>query len=186
MLEDGVTTYTYNHANRLTSVSGASSASYVYTGLGDRLQQTVDSVTTTYSLDLAAGLTQVLADGDNTYLYGVGRIGEEQLDTWVYHHGDALGSVRQLTDGNGVVTLVRSYQPYGEVLSSAGSSATSYGFTGEMVDTSGLIFLRARYYTPWDGRFLTRDVWGGQETAFSTATVENSLDIKKSVKTYDG
>ena len=33
---------------------------------------------TTYTLDLHASLTQVLNDGNNTYVYGLGRIGEEQ------------------------------------------------------------------------------------------------------------
>jgi len=36
----------------------------------------VAGVTTTYTLDLAAGLTQVLADGTHTYLYGNGRIAQ--------------------------------------------------------------------------------------------------------------
>jgi len=49
----------------------------------------------------------------------------------------------------------------GEVLSSAGSGASSFGFTGELVDASGLLYLRARYYAPWDSRFLTRDAWDG-------------------------
>jgi RHS repeat-associated protein len=30
-----------------------------------------------------------------------------------------------------------------------------------MYDSTGLIFLRARYYAPWDGRFQTRDSWDG-------------------------
>ena len=132
-----------------------------YQTFEDRVSQTVDGNTTFYSLDPAAGLTQVLDDGENTYLYGLVRIGEEQPGGWVFHHGDALGSVRQLTDGNRVVTLVRSYQPYGEVLASSGDGETSYSFTGEWADSSGLIFLRARFYSPWDGRFLTRDVWEG-------------------------
>ena len=88
--------------NRLTSaVQGASTSTYTYNGMGDRLQQTVDSVTTNYALDLATGLTQVLADGTNTYLYGVGRIGEEQPTGFAYHLSDTLGSVRQLTDAHG-------------------------------------------------------------------------------------
>jgi hypothetical protein len=49
------------------------------------MQSTVDGVTTSYSLDLAGGLTQVLADGDSTYLYGLGRIGEEGAGGWQYH-----------------------------------------------------------------------------------------------------
>ncbi len=82
------------------------SAVYVYNGLGDRLQQTVDEETTTYVLDLNAGLTQVLDDGTNTYLYGNGRIAQVNTGT-EYFLGDALGSVRQMTDGSGVVKLAR-------------------------------------------------------------------------------
>jgi RHS repeat-associated protein len=59
------------------------------------------------------------------------------------------------------VTLTKSYLPYGDELSSSGVGASSYGFTGEMYDSTGLIFLRARYYAPWDGRFLTQDPWDG-------------------------
>jgi hypothetical protein len=55
----------------------------------------VNSVTTTYTLDLHSGLTQVLEVGTNNYLYGYGRIGEEQANGFVLHLGDALGSVRQ-------------------------------------------------------------------------------------------
>jgi hypothetical protein len=62
-----------------------------------------------------------------------------------YFLGDALGSVRQLVDANGEVTLAKDYQPYGEALASAGSGATSYGYSGEMTDVIGLIYLRTRY-----------------------------------------
>jgi len=47
-------------------VSGPSETStYTYDGLGNRHQQTVNGETTTYALDLAPGLTQVLEDGTN-------------------------------------------------------------------------------------------------------------------------
>jgi hypothetical protein len=69
--------------------------SFGYNGLGDRLQQTVNATPTTYTLDLNVGLPQVLADGTNTYLYGLGRIGEQQPGGFAYHLPDALGSVRQ-------------------------------------------------------------------------------------------
>jgi len=75
---------------------------------------------------------------------------------------DALGSVRQLVDTTGAVTLEKSYQPYGSTLSSTGGGFTNYAFTGEWEDGStGMIYLRARYYAPWQGRFLTRDTWRG-------------------------
>ena len=77
----------------------------------------MNSVTTNYTLDLAAGLTQVLGDGTNTSLYGRGRIGEQQPGGFVVHLGDALGSVRQVRDASGEIVLAKDYEPYGEMLS---------------------------------------------------------------------
>lgn len=51
------------------------------------MQQTVDTVTTSYTLDLNNGLTQVLSDGTDTYLYGLGRIGEFDGTEWSYPWG---------------------------------------------------------------------------------------------------
>jgi len=109
---------------------------------------------------LNAGLTQVLTDGTNTYLYGNGRISQHATQT-EYFLGDALGSVRQLADTAGAVTLTQSYAPYGETVSSIGSGASAYQFTGESLDANGLTYLRARYYNSGDGRFLSRDTWNG-------------------------
>ena len=115
---------------------------------------------TNYTLDLAAGLTQVLDDGTNIYLYGNGRI-TQAGSTTEYFLGDALGSVRQLVDTNGAVTLTQSYAPYGETVSSVGSGYSAYQYTGESRDPNGLTYLRARYYAPQDGRFISRDTWAG-------------------------
>jgi YD repeat-containing protein len=124
LLDDGPRSYAYDHANRLVGVSGAGlSASYSYNGLGDRLRQTANSVTTEYVLDMAAGLTQVLSDETNTYLYGLERIGEQQPGGWQFYLGDALGSVRQLTDEVGEISLAKSYLPSGEAISGTGGAA---------------------------------------------------------------
>ena len=158
LLNDGENTYTYDSANRLTAVSSQQSAvsSYTYNGQGDRLQQTVNGETTTYLNDLNAGLTQVLDDGTNKYLYGNGRIAQTNASDTEYFLGDALGSVRQSTDAGGAVTYAANYYPYGEVISAAGDAQSSYGFTGESQENS-MVYLRARYYSPTQGRFITRD-----------------------------
>ncbi len=56
--------YTYdadgNIATR-TNVSGVPHTTFAYHGLGDRVKQTIDMSSTEYNLDLAGGLTQVLA-----------------------------------------------------------------------------------------------------------------------------
>ena len=76
LLDDGVSTNTYDHASRLSSaVQGPDIYGFVYNGLRDRLQQTVNVLPTYYTLDLVADLTQVLQDGTSNYLYGVSRLG---------------------------------------------------------------------------------------------------------------
>jgi len=112
---------------------------------------------TLYSLDLAAGLTQVLSDADNAYLYGVVRIGEQEPDGWQYHLGDALGSVRQLTESIAEVSHSQSYEPYGSVRASDGSTVTSFQYAGEHKDNTSLSFLRARYLHTVIGRFTSHD-----------------------------
>ncbi len=108
-------TYTYDSANRLIAFSGPQAINYAYNGLGDRLQETVDGQTTTFRMDLnpstslraGAGLTQALSDGTNAHLYGISRISQSNVDT-EYFLGDALESVRQLTNSYGEITLLRS------------------------------------------------------------------------------
>jgi len=71
LLSDGVNTYTYDTANRLVEVRNQSTVtSYPYNGLGDRRAQNMNGKTTTYTLDLPSGLTQVLDDGAYTCTYG--------------------------------------------------------------------------------------------------------------------
>lgn len=165
LIYDGAKDYDYDNANRLIKVrphlSLDVSDKYDYNGLGDRLWTTItrryDITTTNYTVDIAAGLTQVLSDGTNTYLYGLGRIGEQQPTGWQYHLGDALGSIRQLGGETGEATLSRSYQPYGVVSNIFGDRTSGYGFTGEWHDTTGFIYLRARYYSPYLNQFIQRD-----------------------------
>ena len=159
LMNDGVNDYTYDYANRLTVVSGGqTAASYAYDGLGNRLQQTVNSNTITYVNDLNAGLTQVLSDGTNTYTYGLERISQVGSTETEYFLGDALGSVRQLTDLTGALTLTKDYDPFGVEVRSWGIASTIYGFTAEQTDSYiKLINLRSRMYSPATGTFLTRD-----------------------------
>jgi RHS repeat-associated protein len=161
LLSGGLNTYTYDGANRLTSLSNPlTESSYRYNGLGDRLQETVNGGTTTFVMDLNSGLTQALSDGTNTYLYGVDRIAQAGGTGTEYFLGDALGSVRQLADVSGEVVLARAYDPYGVTAYSSGIPQSAYGFTGEYA-SNGLVYLRARHYSVSMGRFLSRDTWSG-------------------------
>jgi RHS repeat-associated protein len=165
---NGVFTFTYDSANRLITVTNGTTLTlgYRYNGDGGRVAKTVGGTETRYTLDPAAGLVQVLVEttgGQSTvYLYGHDLLGEEEGTAWAWHLGDGLGSVRQLTDGDGDVTLAQGYTPFGVLLWSEGSGASAYGFTGEQEDPSaGLVFLRARYYDPATGRFISKDPFPG-------------------------
>jgi hypothetical protein len=86
----------------------------------DRVSQTVNDVTTNYALDQASELTQVLNDGTNDYIYGIDRVAQLHSADTEYFLTDVLGSVRQLIDVSGEVTLTQNYDPYGNLITSSG------------------------------------------------------------------
>jgi RHS repeat-associated protein len=163
LLSDGVRTYSYDAADRLIAVSGQPSAvSYTYNGDGLLVGRTVDSVGTTFTWDVAAALPQVLATSDGAaYMYGLGLLAQQQSGAWQYPLSDGLGSLRQWTDVDGQVTYAARYAPFGSLLWQQGTAPGPWGFAGEMQDPTGLIYLRARWYDPVTGRFLTRDPFPG-------------------------
>ena len=170
MTGKGGATFTYDALDRLTQVvSGTTTVQFAYNGDGVRLSKTVNGVTMDYVQDVAAPLPVVLAETTSgqtsTYIYG------NDLEAWVdpagsptFYHYDGLGSVRALSSLAGQRTDAYSYDVFGAVRSRTGSAVQSFKFTGEQVDAElGLIFLRARYYDPQVGRFITPDPWRGQD-----------------------
>jgi len=157
LLSDGTYTYEYDYANRLASAIGQGDVyGFAYNGLGNRYRQAVNGETSTYTLDLAGSLSQVLSDGTYTYLYGLNRIAQQsETDT------DYFMSVRQLADSNGYISLEQTFDPFGGLLNQSGTNASHYGFAGEWTDATGLQHLRARYYAPSQGRFMSRDPFPG-------------------------
>jgi RHS repeat-associated protein len=147
--------YGFDQANRLTS---AASATYSYRPDGLRATKTLNAITTTFAWDDTSGA--LLDDGINSYIYGpdgnvVEHIDRNGVPTW-YHH-DQLGSTRRLTDSSGAVVGTATYDPYGNRVSSTGVQ-TPIGFAGEYSDAeTGFSYLRARYYDPATGQFITSD-----------------------------
>jgi RHS repeat-associated protein len=81
---------------------------------------------------------------------------------------DGLGSVRTELVSN-TVEAVTTYSPYGNVLSQTGAGGTVYSFTGEQYDNAiGLLYLRARFYSPALRVFQSRDMFSGQPRLPST------------------
>jgi RHS repeat-associated protein len=176
LLDDGLFSYTYDTANRLTQVvSDTLTTEYIYNGDGVRIAQIQDGLRTDYVQDIAAILPQLLTARQggtvSRYLRGLGLIGEQTGGSgpfaapaaWQYHLPDALGSVRQTSDPAGQVLLTRRYDPFGGLQNAIGIARSSYGFAGEEQDPdTDQLFLRARTYNPATGRFLQPDSLIGQ------------------------
>lgn len=64
-----------------------------------------------------------------------------------------------LADASGAVISSLAYDSYGNVIS--GTPLTRYTYTGRELDTAtGLIYYRARWYDPQQGRFTSEDPFG--------------------------
>jgi RHS repeat-associated protein len=61
-------------------------------------------------------------------------------------------------DAAGAVTDTYEYDAFGNKINSTGTTPNNYLYRGEQYDPDlGLYYLRARYYNPATGRFLSRD-----------------------------
>lgn len=67
-----------------------------------------------------------------------------------------------LTNNLGAVTDSYAYDAYGNLIAASGASNNAYLFAGEQRDSeTGLDYLRARYYDPLVGRFVSADAYEG-------------------------
>lgn len=152
------TTLGYDQANRLTSYGAT--ATYGYNGDGLRMSKTISGTTTQQTWDTSQALPLVLVDGPTNYIYGPTGLPLGQINgsTVLYYQQDQLGSTRAITDSTGTAVGTYTYDPYGKLTASTGSITNPFGYAGQYTDTeSGLQYLRARYYDPASGQFLTRD-----------------------------
>ncbi len=124
------------------------------------------------------GMSHVLAElaPDNTikstYLYAGPQLLKEEpsttdrsLDLYMLHEGK-VGSITHTVDMNGSVRNEYDYDTYGtrtNVKTASTGSNQHFGYTSEMQDAeSGLLYLRARYYDPTIGRFISADPYLGR------------------------
>ena len=174
VLSTGGNSFTYDSENHLIAMNGGA-VSILYDAFGNRVAKTVNGVTTKYLVedDLnPTGYPQVLDELTNgavtrTYTYGLQRISQNQIlaNTWTpsFYGYDGSGSVRQLTNAAGSVTDTYEYDAWGNALAKTGTTPNVYLYRGEQYDPDlGLYYLRARYYNPLSGRFMSRDPEDGK------------------------
>ena len=168
--QSGTNSYTYNSADQLIAATvNGNTASYQYDQDGRRSQQSGTVGTTNYLWDETSAYGDVLLEtngsgaAQSSYVLG----GSELLSqnkiggtgiSYLLHDGQ--GSTRALADGSGNLrsSELYTYDAFGNLISDQTNPATSYLYTGQQFDVlTSLYSLRARYYNPGDGKFLSRD-----------------------------
>jgi RHS repeat-associated protein len=78
-----------------------------------------------------------------------------------FYARDHLDSIREMTDGNGLIRASYDYSPYGTRTRTSGDLESDFGFTGHYAHApSGLNLAAYRDYDPNLGRWLSRDPLG--------------------------
>ena len=142
------TTYTFDVWGNMTSANGAT---YTYNVQGLRIAKTIGNKA--YHFQLVNG--RILSI--NTYEYYL--LGYEIVGNGsTYYLYNAHGDVIQLLNSNGEVTKTYNYDAYGNELTRDQNDPNPFRYCGEYYDTeTGFIYLRARYYNPSVGRFISVD-----------------------------
>ncbi len=161
----GADTFTYDQPNQLkTATVSGMTETYTYDGDGTRFSRQVGASTPIrYVSDISRSLPVTIDDGSRKYVYGLGLAYAVSSSTVDVFHTDRLGSIRAITDATGATTSTYRTDEWGNPTSTIGSSSQPLHFTGEPQDTTGLTYLRARYYDSSLGQFMSRDTFGGAQ-----------------------
>jgi len=177
-LAGSTTTYAFDMDGLLQKVGVTSGNkqygyAFLYDALGRRVRSTEPSGSSTLTTYYMYGGGNVLFTYAGTspstmaytlYVYAAGLL-VFRMSPWAvkFYHQDHLGNVRLVTywDRNAVKTdFAARYKPFGEIVTSSAADP-KFKYTGEWLtsvqDGTGLYYLRARYYDPSVGRFLSQD-----------------------------
>jgi RHS repeat-associated protein len=158
----------------LPATATTATVTFIYDGGGNRRIKTISGTNTYFVVDTRnpSGYAQVLeelsAPTTNStplrlYTHGLDLICQRQSSgTTSYYGYGGNGNVRFLTATNASVSDTYTYDSFGDLIASTGSTPNNYRYTGEQYDPNlGFYYLRARYSNPNTGRFLSRDSFAG-------------------------
>lgn len=170
----GATDYTFDQRNQLVGVqfpagSGLPNTVIAYDALGNRVRKVDSQGETRYFVDDRRQVVSEYNGGNAwqaTYRHGSGLdelIGRTTGSQAYYYLTDAMRSVVAIADAAGQTLAAYSYKAFGKIASQTGSLADNQSFVGRELDPdSGLLYMRARYYDPVAGRFVSADPIGYQ------------------------
>lgn len=166
-LNDNVVNH-YNALNQLTeTLTKNYKVSFTYDAEGLRTGKTVNGEKTIYVWDGDQMVMELSKGGavQKRYIRGNDLVyadkGENTEKT--YYVTDMHGNVVQLLDESGNVTKTYEYDSFGNEVKPEKKDENPYRYCGEYYDKeTEEVYLRARYYQPSVGRFITRDTYTGE------------------------
>jgi RHS repeat-associated protein len=173
---NGVTSYSWDFMNRLTSVTlpgAGGTVTFKYDPFGRRIQKSGPAGTTNYLYSRDNALADVDSSGAFIARYLQSGGVDEPLASvtatgTLFFETDGLNSVTSLS-GTGGLTNTYTYTTFGAT-TATGTNSNRFRYTGREWDQeTGLYYYRARYYSPELGRFITEDPMGvgGQISPFA-------------------
>ncbi len=166
---DGKTeTNTYDGLNQLIGFTdGETTASYKYNVSGLRIEKVVNGQRINHVWDGSKQIVADIVEGDtynaNCYVRGTSLSAKYKFvngakSEYTYYIQNAHGDVVNLTNTDGEVTKKYTYDAFGVEKNIDENDTNTFRYCGEYFDVeTGTIYLRARYYNPTTGRFISRD-----------------------------
>jgi RHS repeat-associated protein len=119
--------------------------------------------TTNYLYDGTSAVEDIDQSGSVSSSYTQGASIDEPLaqqhsGATSYYQANDLGSITSLTAATGTITATYSYDAFGKLSASTGSSTNRFQYTARESDADiALYYYRARYYSSEGGRFISED-----------------------------
>ena len=167
LIDDGEgKTFEWDAASRLIAINfiGTRNRSeFTYDGLGRRVgivEKAGSTVTSTKKFVWIGNRIAQERDSHDTITRQYFAEGEYREKSY-YYTRDHLGSIRELTNSDGVLVARYDYDEYGQRTKLNGTADVDFGYTGHYHHApSGLVLTLYRAYNPVRGRWISKDPIG--------------------------
>lgn len=163
------TSYAWDFENRLSSITlpnGGGTVSFKYDPFGRRVYKSSSSGTSVFAYDLGNVAEETNSNGAVVARYAQTDGLDEPVamlhsGTTSYYETDGLGTVTSLSNSAGALVQTYTFDSFGNLTNSTGSLTNPFQFTAREFDSeTTFYYMRARYFDPATGRFISEDPLG--------------------------